>query len=534
MQKGQITLFVILGLLVILLIGFFTYIQQKTTQSQVQTTVDQLLSEFIEKNAIPQYVKNCLDTLSNEGVLLLAKQGGVLYQDQKGPTPRNPTARGVDYLPYSFEGTLYDVWYGIHDVEFHSCPEVEEQPPGYPSPGKNISQLTLPKYLEKCQYFDRFSGYYGINTLPKLCDPKGPNHIGVTQSKTLYKSCEPGSYGVTSESTIQYQLQTYIQNHLPLCANFSVFEDAYGNKVDILGKPNVTIIWGDTDFTSKSIYPFRVAIKGKEPVIKYVDFTQDNKLRIKKLHYYANEFLTKETQDLFYNIEKDHKKGNFYEESFQLEKIETPCNPCPFKPAQFDRLFILRDERSKALGQTLTFLLPVKNRRPLLDILPKKYDEPYNTKSFSKRVNASGRIVAIDYAVYNGTKILIQPQGYDADDDPILYLYGTWKQTQNSNIVNSACFNPDNPFPFTSGLYRFYNQDPNFCTNHFSVNLGLWTSSSEYVTTQQKASYTVTNDDIGLHFVNVSVQDPSGLIDYQEAAILVIPEEYKNLTNPIP
>ncbi len=397
-----------------------------------------------------------------------------------------------------------------------------------------MSELTVNKYLDKCQFYDRFSGYYGVNTLPKLCDPKGPNRIGVTQSEMLYKSCEPGSYGVTSENTLQYQLQSYIQNHLPLCANFSVFEDAYGNRVEVLGTPQVQLIWGDTDFKVLANYPFQVHLQGKEPIVKYIPFTQENKLRLKKLYYYAHDLVTKETQNLFYTIERDHLKSNFYEESFQVEKIENPCDPCPITPARFDRLYIAKDPRSKVLGQALAFLLPIKNRRPVLDVVPKKFDEPYNTKSFSKKVNASGRVVPVDFAVYNDSMILLQPQAYDPDDDPINYTYTGWKQNQTSAIINTACFNPVNPIPFTAGVYRFYNQDPNFCTQHTSITLNLWTNSPEYLATKQKASYTVTNDDIGFHFVNATVMDPAGLVDYQELAALVIPEEYKNLTNSIP
>ncbi|MEK6964103.1 MAG: hypothetical protein AABX70_06770 [Nanoarchaeota archaeon] len=545
MRKAQITLFVIIGMLILILIGFLIFIRQKATQTQVQSTVDAVLNEFIEKNALKQYVQNCLDTLSNDGAMLLAHQGGVLYQDQKGLTPHEPSQRGVAYLPYTYEGENYDVTYAIHDVEFHPCPQLVEQPPGYPVPGKNVTELTVNKYLDKCQFYDRFSGYYGVNTLPKLCDPQGPNKIGVTQSKTLYKSCEPGSYGSKSENTLQYQLQNYIQNHLPLCANFSVFEDAYGNRVEVLDKPTVTLIWGDTDFSTHTSYPFKVHLQGKEPVVKYIEFTNENKLRLKKLYYYANELLTHETQDLFYNIERDHQKANFYEESFTMEKVENPCNPCPYTPAAFDRLYVVRDERSKVLSKALTFLLPIKNRRPFLDVIPRKFAEPYNTKSFSKKVNVSGAassepsspkngVYPVDFAAYNGSKILVEAQGYDPDDDPLTYTYSAWKETTNSQVLNTACFDETKPIPFTAGVYRFYNENPNFCTKHVLSNLGLWSASPEYQMTQQKVGYTVTNEDIGLHLLNVSVTDPAGLMDYQEVAILVIPEEYRNLTGSIP
>lgn len=534
MQKGQITLFVILGMLIIIIIGFAIYLKNSTVERKTQATVDQLLSEVLEKNAIPQYVKNCLATISTDATMLIAKQGGAIYKDQGGIYERKPSQIGVEYLPYTYEGEPYDAHYGIRNIEFHPCQQLEEYPPDYPVAGKNVSELTLNSYIKNCQFYDRFSGYFGVNNLPKLCDPQGPNRIGATQTEGLYKSCEPGTYGVEPEKTIQRQLQKYIQQQLPLCANFSILEDAYGNRIEVLQKPNVTVILGEIGILVKLQYPFLVHIKDKEPLVKNVEFAEANNLRLKKLYYFVNELLQHETQELSYNIKRDHKKANFYEESFVLTEDTNPCPSCNYKPARFDRLYVLKDEKSKVLGQSLAFLLPVRNRRPVLDKIKVYYDEPYNSLSHSKKINASGQIINVDVAAYNGTRIMLQPEGYDPDDDTLAYAYGAWKEDENSNVTNTACFDPSNIFAFQEGVFRFYNQNPNFCTSHTPAALHAWSSSSEYATTKQKADYVVTNSDIGLHKVNITVKDQEGLNDYQEIYVLIIPEQYRNLTNPVP
>ena len=72
-KRGQMTIFIIIGLLVLFLAVFGLYLlgQQETTDVQVPT----------EAQPVKLYIDECLNTIANNGIELIASQGG--YLDKK-------------------------------------------------------------------------------------------------------------------------------------------------------------------------------------------------------------------------------------------------------------------------------------------------------------------------------------------------------------------------------------------------------------------------------------------------------------------
>jgi len=101
-KKAQLTLFVIIGLILLITVSMILYTQRVTLNNKLQSQAKQAVSGFIEQNSLNQYVKGCLDLVASDGLLLLGEQGGVIFEYQGGLTPSTNFIEGRDYLPNTF------------------------------------------------------------------------------------------------------------------------------------------------------------------------------------------------------------------------------------------------------------------------------------------------------------------------------------------------------------------------------------------------------------------------------------------------
>jgi hypothetical protein len=79
MRKGQVTLFIVIGLL---LLGTFIFINQVNTTLQTAQLEQQArgaLQEAINTNAVKFYAEGCLQEVLSRGLLLAGSQGGNIY-----------------------------------------------------------------------------------------------------------------------------------------------------------------------------------------------------------------------------------------------------------------------------------------------------------------------------------------------------------------------------------------------------------------------------------------------------------------------
>ena len=103
-SKGQVTVFIILGILLLAIFGLFLYftgnsIQQEATSAS-RDVVEDVPSEFI---AIQSYTETCMETTATEGLIILGQQGGLLYPESLGEfSQTDPTnADGINLDPLS-------------------------------------------------------------------------------------------------------------------------------------------------------------------------------------------------------------------------------------------------------------------------------------------------------------------------------------------------------------------------------------------------------------------------------------------------
>lgn len=73
--QGQITVFIILGMAMVLILGIAIVIQQRTV---VEPQFKKTALQGIESSKINEFVNNCLKQVSQQGIRLIAMQGGYL------------------------------------------------------------------------------------------------------------------------------------------------------------------------------------------------------------------------------------------------------------------------------------------------------------------------------------------------------------------------------------------------------------------------------------------------------------------------
>src|SRR3989338_5859199 len=95
-KKGQITIFMILGLLILIAFIFVYSLTAGIEKGQLQEAQEKTLTKVFKKEALRIFVEDCLTDELEKGLILLGQQGG-LWDDQVGGT--RPFEEGFPGLP---------------------------------------------------------------------------------------------------------------------------------------------------------------------------------------------------------------------------------------------------------------------------------------------------------------------------------------------------------------------------------------------------------------------------------------------------
>lgn len=84
-NKGQVTVFIIIGIIILAVFALILYISNITTSGEFETegrpVTDTVPQEFV---AIQEYTETCLGSVAEQGILILGQQGGHLYPSSLG------------------------------------------------------------------------------------------------------------------------------------------------------------------------------------------------------------------------------------------------------------------------------------------------------------------------------------------------------------------------------------------------------------------------------------------------------------------
>lgn len=101
-KKGQVTIFIIVGILMLFAFAAILYFTRSTPTGQLLAQEEPFIASVPTKfEPIQTYTENCLELVGKKGLLILGQQGGYIYPELVGKySATNPTeAEGIDLEP---------------------------------------------------------------------------------------------------------------------------------------------------------------------------------------------------------------------------------------------------------------------------------------------------------------------------------------------------------------------------------------------------------------------------------------------------
>ncbi len=311
MKKAQLTLFIIIGLVMVLLVGSVLYLFGSKEPAKSEQEVSSQKFRQAAMQPVKDYVESCLDLAAESGIWLLAKQGGVIYKSQGGITPQP-----ADYILYDNYTVNYLIKAPTGDLG-----EFKAQPDEYPwktFPYKSETELTT-------QYF---YGYYGISKLPPLFNE--------------------------FPDSIQEQLEVYVANKTVGCVDWSNFEKQ-GLSFKALNANAVMLVANESERIAKEEYisfklywPIEITDKTTGGVTIIKEFSVKYPLRFASLYYTVKSIIDRDVTNISFDVRNA--------EGVQVN-IANDVNGK-------DDIINITDPLSTLKGKKLEFLFARENRAP--------------------------------------------------------------------------------------------------------------------------------------------------------------------------
>ncbi|MBW2965807.1 hypothetical protein KY342_01745 [Candidatus Woesearchaeota archaeon] len=364
-KKGQLTLFMIIGLVILMLFLAMFYLISSIKESRLEKEARQTTESILATTTIQFFVSDCLKDLVEEGLLIIGRQGGYFYENQPGyEFPIAPNVYfeedNVSYLIHPREG-FYNVWW----------------------PCSSVHALNEPAYC-------RFS--------TETTDPNDIYPFGF--SDPVLPSLRADRFSIKS------QLSKYIEKDIRECANFTLLEQNFPGYNFSGGEIEVDINFGRTVAVFVT-FPITMQFQDYEPIIDIQKFKAEIPVRFLKIYNLVEKLITKEAYVL--NSVLMNESIVLLEDSpeIRLTMIENG----------FEDIFIVNDSFSKIDGKNYIFQFARKNRPPVLNYISR-------SPSYLYDINDKGKDI-YDYlvipGVYGLNEIVASIDATDPDEDFVYY-----------------------------------------------------------------------------------------------------------------
>lgn len=526
-NRAQITLFIILGI-VILFTSVSIYVMiSKQNDSRIQNQYERVQELALKKDKYENFVKYCVEETAKEGILLLGKQGGAIYDYQAdggkrylGP-PAAEYGRFVLPIKDSYDNIIYNVSYGITNTRYDlSHPPVPLYPYG-------ITKLVpIPEMLH-ASYVNTLGNYPEPGPFIPLCDYNGlnnPKKASMQFACAKYDSANP-----SIRASAQEYLESYISDRMPKCANFSNMPELSKSEI-VFGNISTKTMISDESISVKVDFPVTIMTEDGD-TIRLDSYRINIKSRLKQIYELALNLIENDVNNIFFDIVNDaptlnncksRTGGNALclKEGLEVVKISNPCKEIGYcrSDGNYDDILEIRDTKVKFGSRPYVFRFAIENRPPAIDLMRQ-----------SMGIVGYG----YDFLTFVGSEIKIEPKGYDPDEDyhnifgymDNIYEYALWKETYDDYYNYMLCsFDP-----------HACENDPELTTiidTHVSPL--AWSSSGLYLDTNRSANYTTNATDRGFHYLKVQVCDAERLCDYQILRIYVGGFIFNSSTNFFP
>lgn len=377
-KKAQVTVYLILGLVLVMSFLIIIYLVGSATTEKLGDEERRVLTAALEASAVNYYAQICLDNALEEGLILMGRQGGVIYTDQGGITTK-------DTNEYSVQGddlVKYGVKKGNILVPNYPCPDLTSTEPDY------------------CRYPQSGTVYlFGVKTLPAL-------------EGDLF--------------SIQGQLQHFIENYVQDCVNELVSNGTFGVEIEPADNINsTTVVFSEKATLVKMEYPLKVRVGGREPIVQYLHWTARADVRFKVIWEMVNDFLNDDVVDAEFNLDADDFGADIYDNTRFLPNYFFGKGVKISELKGENDIFILNDTSSQIDGEPYIFKFARQNRPPALKWIHKD--------------NSSSDLY--DYLVVQGDNISMVAEANDPDEDNLTYSFFDSGNLVNAGEVKSNIWN---------------------------------------------------------------------------------------------
>lgn len=512
MKKGQVTMFIILG--IVILFFFLMAINKSNLEKQkLLDFAEEEIKSIMESNTIKNYINLCIEREAKTAFTLVGLQGGYIYKSQGG------IAEIDQSLIRDYIGS--NIPYSLYYNQSKNSTYISPPPPMYPShndsgrvinssgdliwpgyPDSTITKTIIDNSLVKPE---TFIYYLGDNKLPKLCYEQGLNYevynttIGAT-------GCGPGAYSNNPSFSIQGQIESYLNNNISVCTDFERFvkdmDEMFGSLRINATQVSTNLLFGDNNIEVEVKYPVEISIGKRNSRIVMNTFSLTLPIRFKQIWKHLNRVIYEDSIKFSYNKSYE-ARGTMWDVNF-INSFDT---------IGFDEVYTLIDTKSNIDDNPYQFNILIQNRRPALEYL-----------NFGSMIRSD--LSCFDIVTWPGETIYIPTKGYDPDEDSLNYYYSGWQEDYSSEF-NNTCYSSKTID--CNGDISYFDS----CEKKINPAPGLWMSSTPYNSDKKSAEYTVQDLDIGIHHVLVKVEDGE-LADWQNLSILVLdtPTISATLKNP--
>lgn len=306
-KKSQVTLFAIIGVVLVLVIGLVFYLKTSAAKKPGGPGGDTPGKIKIQLQPIEDYVVQCLNKVTKEGLVLLGRQGGYLYRSQGGiQIDFRDVFEGEIFVNYPSDG--YKVAYGIYPLR-QNVGTYRFNAPEYPwteFPSDGAGGKT-------------FEGVFGVSELQDI-------------------------------TKLEQNLKAYIENNLKECIDWSVLNDYEVNE----GNIDASIEIAKKDLSVNLEYPLTIKQKSTGDTTTMQEFFTRQDVRLREIYSVVRYLIERDVTDIKFSIGNDA----VLKDGLSIEVVRDVYEQ--------DDIVIVKDTESLIDNKPYEFVFARHNRMPAL------------------------------------------------------------------------------------------------------------------------------------------------------------------------
>jgi hypothetical protein len=345
-ERAQITLFVAVGLVLLLVVGVIFLLARPSAPAGAQEADAAVLSS---------YLGSCLDTIVTDELASFAASGGT-------PDFSGRLSARID------EGVAdRDVLVALTpnaDASPSGIKPFRSEPPWYPAAGIGIDNATLDNATGR-EFAAFQDGYFGDVNFPAVCSKHSMNRPGSTFTCRYYAGNPPGTRGIGAYDSAQELLERRIGQRVRACAAQRAFDEAIGTHVEV-GEPAVNVTFTFDNTLVQLVYP--LTVEG-DSTVRLETFHRTYRVRYLALAQFAYDLAREEARNVTFRIDADAGNIPSFKEGMHVLRVrDIGMLAAPAGVAHADLITVI-DANSEIDGESARFSFLVAHRPPMLELL---------------------------------------------------------------------------------------------------------------------------------------------------------------------